>query len=109
MPVIGLASVGIAGSLGAIDLFGERARPFVPGEQSALMQRERHREGMRLPWRAKHRTVIVAGNARHGPGRARGRRVHHAASRYGSNASMDTLTVGSASGPHSSAPSNTTV
>src|SRR5438105_2170668 len=36
MPVIGLAGVGIAASLGALDLFGERGRPFVPGEQSAL-------------------------------------------------------------------------
>ena len=37
------------------------------------------------------------------------RGIHHTSSRYGSNASMETLTVGSASEPHNSVPSKTTL
>src|ERR1700730_14503264 len=110
MPVIGLPGVGIALGLRALDLAGKRVGPFSPGEQSTTMQRERHRKGLRLPRFAKHRPVVVTRNAGHGTGCfERGGCIHHAASRYGSNASMDIFTVGSASGPHNSAPSNTTV
>ena len=70
---------------------------------------QRHRKGLRFPGFAKHRSVVIAGDAGQGAGRLRCGRVHHAGSRYGSNASMDIFTVGSASGPHSSAASNTTV
>src|SRR5262245_28435565 len=35
--VVGLAGVGIAGRLRALDLVGERRRPFRPGEQSACV------------------------------------------------------------------------
>src|SRR5260370_23542458 len=35
MPVIGLAGVGIAGRLRALDLIGKRRNPFVPREQAA--------------------------------------------------------------------------
>src|SRR5580704_5221636 len=38
MVIIGLAGVRIAGGLCLLDLIAERCRPFVPGEQSALMQ-----------------------------------------------------------------------
>src|SRR5882724_2840262 len=110
MPVIGLAGVGIALRLRALDFFGKRLGPFVPGEQSARMQRERHGKSLRFPWFAKHRPIVVTGNVGHGAGRVeRSGGVDHAASRYGSNASMDIVTVGSPSGPHNSAPSNTTV
>ena len=82
VPVIGLAGVRIALGLRALDLIGEGCGPLGPGEQSALMQRERHRKGLRFPGLAKHRAVVVARNARHGGGRARGGSgVHHAASR----------------------------
>ena len=69
MPVIGLATVGIARGLGAPDFIGERRRPFVPGEQSARVQRECHRKSLRFPGFAKHRAVGVTGDAGHGAGR----------------------------------------
>src|SRR5450756_2759869 len=47
--VIGLAAVGIAACLRALDLIGERCRPFVPGEQAARMQSDRHRKSLRFP------------------------------------------------------------
>src|SRR5258708_4086939 len=100
VPVVGLAGVGIAASLRAPDFVGECSCPFIPGKKPALMQRKRHRKGLRLPWFAKYRAIIVAGKARHSTGRTRRGGVHHAASRYGSNASMDIFTAGSASGPH---------
>ena len=84
MPVIGLAGIGIARCLRALDLIGQRCRPFVPGEQAARMQRHRHRKGLRLPRFAKHRAVGVAGNAGNGAGRVmRGLRIecHQARSR----------------------------
>ena len=68
VPVIGLAGVGIAFGLRALDFLGERGGPFVPGEQAALMQRQRHRKGLRFPGLAKHRAVGVAGNAGNGAG-----------------------------------------
>ena len=69
MPVIGLAAVGVTGRLGAPDFIGERRRPFVPREQSARVQRQRHGEGLCFPGFAKHRSVGVTGNAGHGAGR----------------------------------------
>src|SRR4051794_6011249 len=108
--IISLARVGIARALCALDLLGERGRPLRPGEQSPLVQCERHREGLRLPRLAKHRAVRVARDARHFPrGALCGGSVHQARSRYGSNASMETFSVGSASAPQSSRASNTTV
>src|SRR5262249_52621587 len=111
--IVGLAGVGIAGRLRALDLLAERRRPFRPGEHATLVQRERHGKSLRLPGLAEHRTFGVAGNARHRGGGAAGGggidRGHDASSRYGSNASTDTLSVGSPSSPHSSRPSNTTV
>ena len=69
--VIGLAGIGIAGRLRALDLVAERRRPFGPGEHAALVQRQRHGEGLRLPRLAEHRAVVVARNARDGRRRAR--------------------------------------
>src|SRR4051794_35726049 len=63
--IVSLARVGIARALRALDLLGERGRPLRPAEQPALVQRERHREGLRLPWLAEHRAVRVARDARH--------------------------------------------
>ena len=71
VPIVGLAGIGIAGGLRALDLLAERRRPFGPGEQAALVQRERHGEGLRLPRLAEHRPFGVARNARHRRG-ARG-------------------------------------
>src|SRR5882724_1222257 len=109
MAVIGLAIVGVTARLRALDFIGKRCGPLVPGEQAALMQRERHRKGLRFPGFAEYRPFIVAGDIRQGVGCTHRGSVVHAGSRYGSNASMDIFTVGSASGPHSSVPSNTTV
>ena len=82
MPVIGLAGVGIAPCLRAFDFFGKRFGPFVPGEQSARMQRERHGKSLRFPWFAKHRPIVVIRHAGHRAGGAeRSGGVYHAASR----------------------------
>ena len=97
VPVIGLAGVGIARFLRALDLLCERRRPFVPREQSAFMQGERHREGMRLPRLAEDRAIGVRRDAGNGSGRAPrlvGIERSHAGSRYGSQASTDTFTLG---------------
>ena len=67
VPVIGLAGVGIAGRLRALDLVRQGRRPFGPGEQPARVQRERHREGLRLPRLAEHRAFRVARDARAPP------------------------------------------
>src|ERR1051325_5095907 len=58
--VVCLAGVGIARALRALDLLGERCGPLRPGEQSALMQRERHRERLRLPRLAEHGAIRIA-------------------------------------------------
>ena len=63
--VIGLASIGIARRLRALDLLGKGGRPFRPGEDAAVVQGERHREGLRLPRLAEHRPFRIARNARH--------------------------------------------
>src|ERR1700730_18142906 len=63
MPVIGLARVGIARRLGTLDLRGEDCRPFRPGEEAAIVKRESHGEGLRLPWLAKHRALGIVRNA----------------------------------------------
>src|SRR6202166_3004837 len=110
MVIIGLAGVGIAGGLRLLDLVAERCRPFLPGEQAALVERQRQRERFRLPGFAEHRSVVIAGNARDRARRAqRGGVGGHAGSRYGSNASIETLSVGSEFSPHNSRPSNNTV
>ena len=41
MAVIGLAGVGIAGGLRALDLLSESGRPFAPGEQAASVEQGR--------------------------------------------------------------------
>ncbi len=71
MPVIGLAGVGIAGRLCALDLVGQRGGPFVPGKQATFVQHQCHGEGLRFPRLAKHRAVVIAGNAWHSAGCAR--------------------------------------
>ena len=84
VPVIGLAGVGIAFGLRALDLRAQRLRPFLPGEDAGLVQRQRHGEGARLPRLAKYRAVLVAGHAGDGDGRPhrllRGQ-IHHTRSR----------------------------
>ena len=84
MLIVGLARIGIAGRLRALDLLAERLRPFAPREQAARLQRDRHRKRLRFPRFAKHRTLAVARNAAHRiegePGRRR-RDGGHAASR----------------------------
>src|SRR5215469_16742409 len=59
MMIVGLASVGIAGRLGALDLVGEGRGPLRPGKEATLVQRERHRKRLRLPWLAKDRPVGI--------------------------------------------------
>ena len=49
VPVIGFAGVGRRPAWARFDLGGTARRPFGPGEQSALVQGERHRESLRLP------------------------------------------------------------
>ena len=81
VPVVGLAGVGIAGGLRALDFFGKRCGPFVPGEHAALVQHQRHGEGLRFPGLAEHRAVGIAGKVGEGARRARRRGVHQAFSR----------------------------
>src|SRR4051794_13001873 len=108
--IVGLAGVGIACALSTLDLRRECRGPLRPGEQPAFVQRQRHRERLRLPRLAEDRSVRIPRDARDFLRGALCRCcVHHAGSRYGSNASIETFTVGSASAPHSSRPSNTTV
>jgi hypothetical protein len=73
VPVVGVAGVWIAGCLCGGDLRGERLGPLDPGEEAALMQRQRHREGLCFPGLLEHRAVGVARHARrerHVPGHA---------------------------------------
>src|ERR1700676_5529661 len=63
MMIISLAGIGIAGDLRLLDLVAERCRPFLPGEQAALVERQRQRERFRFPGFAEHRPVVVARNA----------------------------------------------
>ena len=108
--IIGLAGVGIAGSLRLLDFIAERRGPFGPGEQAAVVKLQRQRKGFGLPGRAEHRPFGIARDACHGLRRAvRGGIGAHAGSRYGSNASMEILSDGSAASPHNSRPSNRTV
>src|SRR5579871_2788222 len=79
MPIIALAGVGIARCLGAPDLRGERGRPLRPAEQPAPMERQRQREGLRLPGRVEYRTLPVPWYARELIGEFAG--VGHAGSR----------------------------
>src|SRR6516164_7517629 len=65
VPIIGVAEVGVAGRLGAFDLFAQRRRPFAPREQPALVERHGERERLRLPRLAEHRPTLVARQARH--------------------------------------------
>ena len=72
----------------------------VPGEYAALVQGQRHRKGLGFPGFAKNRPFGIAGNAGHGAGcMACCGEIHHAGSRYGSNASIETFSVGSRPGP----------
>src|SRR5580704_4920676 len=110
MMIIGLAGVGIAGGLRLLDLVAQRRRPFRPGEQAALVERQRQRKRFRLPRLAEYRPVVVAGDTGDGLRRAQcGGVGGHAGSRYGSNASIETLSDGSEVSPHNSPPSNSTV
>ena len=78
-----------------LDFLAERGGPFLPGKHAAFVERQREREGLRFPRLAKHRTLGVAHN--------------YTASRYGSNASIETLSVESVASPHNSRPSNSTL
>ena len=55
--VVGVAEVGIACGLRVADLLRQRIGPFIPSEQSALVQLDDQREGMRLPGCAKDRFI----------------------------------------------------
>ena len=110
--VIGVAGIGVAGGLGALDLLGEGRGPFGPGEEPALVQRYRHGKAC-----ASHGSRKIGPSSPCGmPGTSSAARavalrssaVTPAADK-GSNASIETLIVGSASSPHSSWPVNTTV
>src|SRR5579883_1000414 len=112
MAIVGLARVGIAGGLRFPDLLAKGLRPFLPGEHAAFVERHGKRKRLRLPRLAKPRPVIVARGV-HGsfgaPVRRGAASVPMAISRYGSNASIDTVSEGSVASPHNSRPSNETV
>src|SRR5947209_6177243 len=55
VPVVGVAEVGIARRLRALDLLGECRRPLRPGEEAAPVERDRERERLRFPRLAEHR------------------------------------------------------
>ena len=59
MVIVGFAGVGIAGSLRLFDLFAKHRRPLAPGEQTILIERQRHGKCVRFPGRAKDRAVLV--------------------------------------------------
>ncbi|KMZ12709.1 Cation:proton antiporter [Candidatus Burkholderia humilis] len=107
--VIRIAMIRIAGGLGIADCLAQGVRPLFPREDAALVQREGHRERLRFPRRAKHRTVFAVRHV--GQGGAHGVMLIHVlstASRYGSQQSTYTNdTVVSA--PQSSAASKRTV
>jgi hypothetical protein len=63
MTIVGFAGVGIAGGLCLFDLLTEHCGPLAPGEQTFLIERQRHGERVGFPGRAKHRAVLVAGDA----------------------------------------------
>jgi hypothetical protein len=84
VPVIGLAGVGIAGGLRALDLGAERLRPFLPGKDTGFMQRQRHGKGARFPGLTEYRAVLIArhaGDGDCGAHRLSGRQFHQARSR----------------------------
>src|SRR5712671_3706844 len=114
VPVIGIAGLGGGGRFRALDFLAERRGPFVPGEQASFVQRQRHGKSLRFPGFAEHRAFRIAGNARNRlRGLSRGGAVqglcHHVGSKYGSHASIETESVGSAASPHNSRASNSTV
>src|SRR5882724_7738302 len=107
MPIIGLAGVGVAVRLRALDFIRKRPRPFVPTKEPARVQRDRHGEGLGFPWFTKDRPVGVARKVGNGASHvAGGLGSHQAHSRYGSQASIETIRLGSDALPHSSPPSN---
>src|SRR6266700_8070028 len=57
VPVIGLAGIGIARLLRALDLGGEGRCSFGPAEQPAPVERQGHREGLRFPRLAEYRAA----------------------------------------------------
>src|SRR5258708_38044512 len=63
MVIVGLAGVGIAGGLRLLDLVAECCRPFLPGEQAALVERQRQREGFRLPRLAEEPPSVITPHA----------------------------------------------
>src|SRR5690242_7338127 len=112
MAVISLAGIGIAGRLRLLDLIAERCRPFAPGEDTALVERNRQCKGFRLPRRPKNWAITISWDAKLVIPAERAERFRvsaHAVSKYGSNASIETFSEGSALSPHNSRPSNSTV
>jgi hypothetical protein len=63
MKIISFAGVGIAGSLRLFDLLPKHGRPLAPGEQTFLIERQRHGKRVGFPGRAKDRAVIIARHA----------------------------------------------
>src|SRR5579863_5925485 len=110
MVIISLAGIGIAGGLRLLDLIAQHGGPFRPGEEAPFLERQSEREGFGFPGRSEYRAFGIAGDAGHGLRRAlRGRCGAHAGSRYGSNASIEIVSAGSAFSPHNSRPANRTV
>ena len=63
MKIISFACVGVAGSLRLFDLLPKHGRPLAPGEQTFLIERQRHGKRVGFPGRAKDRAVIIARHA----------------------------------------------
>src|SRR6185437_8587027 len=111
MAVIGFAGIGIAGGFRPLDFITQGGGPFRCGKYAAFLQRARQRKGLRFPGFAKYRfaAVVIAGECAQRMGSAIGNHGPITGSKYGSKASIDTLSVGSVVSPHNSRPSNTTV
>src|SRR5262244_3408400 len=65
MPIIGVAAIGVARLLRALDLLGQRRRPFRPGEKATATERQGHCKGLRLPGLVEYGSALVARQARH--------------------------------------------
>ena len=63
--IVGLAGVRVSGSLRAFDFVPECRRPLSPGEQTALLERDRHGEGLRFPRLAEYRSLLVTWKTGH--------------------------------------------
>jgi hypothetical protein len=82
--IVGVAVVGVAGGLGALDLGGEGGGPLAPGEEAAFVQGQHEREGLRLPGLAENGSLGVAGQAGQVGGGHRSRVARRAGHQVGS-------------------------